>query len=162
MAWLCWRRRWTEQREERDRADLCAQGWRRLGLWLQARRTTRPTPNAPRQQEEAKSLAHLHRQQEALRRDLPERQRAEAEKLREQQEQKRQAQERAFITERARQDIRLTPAQEQAVKDDPQSREAYESGLNLRAVEQARSGGRQQGRTNGHGHGRSRGRGPML
>ena len=107
------------------------------------------------------SLAHLQRQQEALCRDLPERQRAEAEKLREQQEQKRETQERALITERARQDIRLTPAQEQAVKDDPQSREAYESGLNLRAVEQARSGGRQQGRPNGHGHGRSRGRSPM-
>lgn len=104
-------------------------------------------------------MAHLHRQQEALRRDLSDRQRAEAGKLREQQEQKRETQERAFITERARQDIRLTPAQEQAVKDDPQSREAYESGLNLRAVEQARSGGRPQGRTNGHGL--SRGRSPM-
>ena len=76
-------------------------------------------------------MAHLHRQQEALRRDLPDRQRAEAEKLREKQTQKRETQERALITERARQDIRLTPAQEQAVKDDPQSREAYESGLNL-------------------------------
>ena len=71
--------------------------------------------------------------------DLPERQCAEAEKLREQHKQKRQAQECAFITECARQDIRLTLVQEKAVKDDPQSREAYESGLTLRAVEQARS-----------------------
>ena len=159
------RRRLTEQREEQNRADPRAQGWQRLGLWLQGKAQAHDEAHAQRaaqrQQQEAKSVAHLQRQQEALRRDLPERQRAEAEKLREQQEQKRQAQERAFITERARQDIRLTPAQEQAVKDDPQSREAYESGLNLRAVEQARSGGRQQGRPNGHGHGRSRGRSPM-
>lgn len=159
------RRRATERREEQDRADPRAQGWQRLGLWLQGKAQAHDAAHAQRaaqrQQQEAKTVAHLQRQQEAMRRDLPDRQRAEAEQLREQQEQKRQAQERAFITDRARQDIRLTPAQEQAVKDDPQSRAAYESGLNLRAVEQARSGGRQQGRPNGHGHGRSRGRSPM-
>ena len=163
--WDGLRRRLTERREEQDRADPHAQGWQRLGLWLQGKAQAHDEAHAQRatqrQQQEAKTLAHLQRQQEAIRRDLPDRQRAEAEKLREQQEQKREAQERAFITDRARQDIRLTPAQEKAVKDDPQSREAYESGLNLRAVEQARSGGRQQGRTNGHGQGRSRGRGPM-
>ena len=157
------RRRLTEQREEQDRADPRAQGWQRLGLWLQGKAQAHDAAHAQRagqrQQQEAKTLAHLQRQQEAIRRDLPDRQRAEAEKMQEQQAQKRQAQERAFITERARQDIRLTPAQEKAVKDDPQSREAYESGLTLRAVEQARSSGRPQGRTNGHGQGRSRGRG---
>jgi hypothetical protein len=134
-------------------------------LWLQGKAQAHDEAHAQRaaqrQQQEAKSVAHLQRQQEAIRRDLPDRQRAEAEKMQEQQAQKRQAQERAFITERARQDIRLTPAQEKAVKDDPKSREAYESGLTLRAVEQARSSGRPQGRTNGHGQGRSRGRGPM-
>lgn len=158
-----YRRRQVEQREERDQADPRAQGWQRLGLWLQgkaqAHDEARAQRAAQRQQGEARSIEQFQRQQEAARRDLPDRQRAEAEKLREQQEQKRQAQERAFITDRGRQDIRLTPEQEKAVKDDPKSREAYEQGLTLRAVEQARSGGRQQGRTNGHGHGRSRGRG---
>lgn len=159
-----YRRRQVEQREERDQADSRAQGWQRLGLWLQGKAQAHDEAHAQRaaqrQQEEAKSIERFQRQQEAARRDLPDRQRAEAEKLREQQEQKRQDQERAFITDRARQDIRLTPEQEKAVKDDPKSREAHEKGLILRAVEQARSGGRQQqGRSNGHGHGRSRGRG---
>lgn len=158
-----YRRRQAEQREERDRADPRAQGWQRLGLWFQgkaqAHDEARAHRAAQRQQGEAQSIERFQRQQEAARRDVPDRQRAEAEKLREQQEQKRQAQERAFITDRARQDIRLTPEQEKAVKDDPKSREAYEQGLTLRAVEQARSGGRQQGHTHGHGHGRSRGRG---
>ena len=153
------------ERQAAERADPHATGFQRLGLWVQGKAKAHDDAHAKRaaqrQQEQAKALDHRQRQQQAAQKALEEKQREAAQALQKQQTEKAQAQERAFITDRARQSIRLTPEQEKAVKDNPQSREAYEKGLTLRAADQGRSGQRQQGRVNGNGQsqGRSRGRG---